>query len=270
MLIASIEFIRDERLRAEYPYESLETRLPARPPAVAAISTASAARLAALEDNAYLSAHNTARTWGLRSLHEETVQRFVNSPGFGIARLITPPSGKTLVADARTPLSLPDAPKSMIRSTGDLKEQPSNSPTIYEEMHIAGLVDFVYPRGWGHIKDRRHVAGFRSHGFSKAPESSSPLSVVSIDLVGLSRDEPAVYISKYLPLMSELQKAPTRSPDVFESAGLSALRSGEDLFAKQTENGLRLLGAIRTTKQCVDCHGSQRGDLLGAFSYVFR
>ena len=29
-----------------------------------------------------------------------------------------------------------------------------------------------------------------------------------------------------------------------------------------------MLGAIRSAKQCVQCHGGQRGDLLGAFSYT--
>jgi hypothetical protein len=30
-----------------------------------------------------------------------------------------------------------------------------------------------------------------------------------------------------------------------------------------------MLGAIRSTRQCLSCHGGNRGDLLGAFSYVF-
>ena len=29
---------------------------------------------------------------------------------------------------------------------------------------------------------------------------------------------------------------------------------------------VRVLGAIRAAKQCIDCHGGGRGDLLGAFS----
>ena len=37
---------------------------------------------------------------------------------------------------------------------------------------------------------------------------------------------------------------------------------------RQTPDGLRILGAIRAAKQCVDCHGGERGALLGAFSYT--
>jgi mono/diheme cytochrome c family protein len=29
-----------------------------------------------------------------------------------------------------------------------------------------------------------------------------------------------------------------------------------------------MLGAVRSTRQCVACHGGDRGDLLGAFSYA--
>ncbi len=31
-----------------------------------------------------------------------------------------------------------------------------------------------------------------------------------------------------------------------------------------------MLGAVRSAKQCVKCHGGSRGDLLGAFSYTLR
>ena len=45
----------------------------------------------------------------------------------------------------------------------------------------------------------------------------------------------------------------------------SPLRQGEDLFT--SGDGLRMLGAVYSLKQCVACHGGERGDLLGALSY---
>lgn len=48
------------------------------------------------------------------------------------------------------------------------------------------------------------------------------------------------------------------------------LEQGEDLFASRDGDDLRMLGAVRSAKQCVACHGGERGDLLGAFSYVLR
>jgi hypothetical protein len=70
--------------------------------------------------------------------------------------------------------------------------------------------------------------------------------------------------------MEELRDAPTRSLDPFEAEGLEALRGGKDLFVRGTDKQARMLGAIRATRQCLQCHGGDRGDLLGAFSYTLR
>jgi hypothetical protein len=75
------------------------------------------------------------------------------------------------------------------------------------------------------------------------------------------------YVSANLPRMEELRDAPTRPLDPFEVVGLEALRGGKDLFARGTDKQARMLGAIRATRQCLQCHG---GDLLGAFSYTLR
>jgi len=47
---------------------------------------------------------------------------------------------------------------------------------------------------------------------------------------------------------------------------LATLRKGEDLYVRED----RMLGSIRSTKQCIACHGGERGVLLGAFSYTLR
>ena len=70
--------------------------------------------------------------------------------------------------------------------------------------------------------------------------------------------------------MDKVHDVPTRPLDTFESCGLESLRQGEDLFIGGTASELRMLGAVRSIKQCLDCHGGERGDLLGAFSYSLR
>jgi hypothetical protein len=51
-------------------------------------------------------------------------------------------------------------------------------------------------------------------------------------------------------------------------SGLKDLQDGEDLFVRDTtKQGRRMLGAIRSVDACLKCHGGQRGELLGAFSY---
>jgi hypothetical protein len=70
--------------------------------------------------------------------------------------------------------------------------------------------------------------------------------------------------------MEELKGAPTRPLDAFESSGLTRLRRGDFLVVGEGKGHLRLLGVIRAVRQCVTCHGCERGDLLGAFSYTLR
>jgi hypothetical protein len=140
-----------------------------------------------------------------------------------------------------------------------------------QDLHRDSLVDFVHPQGFGYVKDRRHVAGYQAHQFSRAPEPPPPWRLQTLDLVGLVVHEaPVAYVSAHLPRMDELREAPTRSLDAFESAGLASLRGGEDLVVREANGSLRMLGAIRSTKRCVECHGGERGDLLGCFSYTFR
>jgi hypothetical protein len=93
--------------------------------------------------------------------------------------------------------------------------------------------------------------------------------VRTLDLVGLLlHDEPRVYISEELPRMDKLRGAPTRPLDAFERQALRTIEDGDDLVAVRDGPVVRMLGAIRSTKQCLTCHGGERGDLLGAFSYT--
>jgi hypothetical protein len=133
------------------------------------------------------------------------------------------------------------------------------------------VADFSYPAGSGYAEDRRHVADFRPHEFSEVPKADERWAVETVDLVSLlCHAEPVAYVSADLPRMEELKVAPTRTLDAFESSGLARLRAGEFLVVGGGNGQLRILGAIRAVRQCVACHGCERGDLLGAFAYTLR
>ncbi len=141
----------------------------------------------------------------------------------------------------------------------------------FDTLHEASVLDFTNPAGFGLVKDRTHVYGFQRHGFSKVPDPADTWKVGTIDLVGLLLHEtPVAYISANLPRMDELRGAPTRPLDPFEAQGLEHLRGGQDLFVRGSDKRVRMLGAVRSVKQCLACHGGDRGDLLGAFSYTLR
>src|SRR5262249_33571666 len=146
----------------------------------------------------------------------------------------------------------------------------------FSSYHQAGLSDFLYPRGFGYVKDRAHVAGFKPHGFRSDPYPAWRVEnwrwrVQRIQLVGiLSHEKPVVYLTDQLPSMEQVRQGKTRALDGFEEAGLPALGEGEDLFLASKGETVRMLGALRATKTCQQCHDAEVGDLLGAFSYTLR
>jgi hypothetical protein len=267
------------RLRDQFPYVSLQERLPKPPVSAGPLSAAATERLRNLEDSLESLDNsdriNSYRTKALELLHEHTVQLFVNRPGFGVTRM----SGfqdRILGNGLRTEPAVPQPVPRPIGEweTGPLEMRPlrpdeGNAEKPLWGMHEQSVSDFVNAQGFGFFKDRRHVAGFQGHQFSKVPSSFDPWTLQTLDLVGLVvHAEPTAYVSANLPRMDELREAPTRPLNHFEATGLAELRRGEDLFVREVEGRLRVLGAVRATEKCLTCHGGQRGDLLGAFSYV--
>jgi hypothetical protein len=149
--------------------------------------------------------------------------------------------------------------------------EPNGEHYLY---HDEGMLGFLYPRGFGYVKDRANVAGFKPHGFryfDRTVYENRRWSVQHIQLVGiLSHEKPVVYLTDKLPSMEQVRQGKTRTLDYFEEAALSALREGEDLFIASKGETARMLGALRATKTCQQCHDAQVGDLLGAFSYTLR
>ena len=267
-----------DRLRQRFPYQSLEARLPLpKPHASGPLAAGAAERLAAVEElleNKAVSYPQSQRRRQLEQLHEHTLQVFATRPGFGVGRM-QQMSVRSLGRSLREDVSLPQ-PGTRVAFTWSSGDFEGNTPELAKEdfdsswrMHLDGLVDFVRPDGFGYVKDRRHVAGFQSHGFSKAPVPEPLWALQTVDLVGLlQHDEPAVYVTDHLPRMEELRDAPWRHADDFEVTALQALRRGADLFVRDGREGRRMLGALRNAAQCSACHGGDRGDLLGAFSYT--
>jgi hypothetical protein len=264
------------RPREKYPYETMEQRLPmpgngfhAEP-----LPEEAAMYLTELEESIGRQ-ESSFRARQLRRLHEDTVTSFVNSPGFGVSR-VTVPTEYVLAMGLRNdgPIPQPGAPSQVEASPGELERETrvlDELPLDLHWMHENSVSDFAHAGGFGFFKDRRHVAGFEPHRFSSTPESVEPWRLQTVDLVGLlMHEEPVVYVSSHLPRMDELREAPTRPLDAFESVGLSGLRRGDHLVVREKAGRLRMLGGIRAAKQCMSCHGCERGDLLGAFSYTLR
>jgi hypothetical protein len=266
-----------QRLRELYPFESMEERVPE--PVVVGprqpLPGATEARLAKWESAANRYPAGWSRPEDLKMLHRKTVRLFINSPGFGVARAIDLPSKYDLDGSMwdKGPIRQPVPRASPSAIPAGLTPAPLPVADVkYGDLHLESVGQFAYPDQFGLVEDRRHVAGFLPHSFHHLPwQYEERIKVETIDLVGLLLNpEPVAYVSADLPRMDELRKAPTRPLDEFESAGLQQLRDGEDLVGAESGEYVRMLGAVRNAKHCATCHGGERGDLLGAFSYVVR
>ena len=288
-----------ERLRRKYAFQSITDRLQyetgEKQTEAPKLSPAAQERVRLAneefeKENSAEYSFSNIRSRSLRMLHEDEVEAFVNRPGAGLSRMPTP--GPSYLQEGSPP-DLPLASNAMIRTSDDVPmilpatraaastrevELPSEESLL--EFHQQGGEAFLSPQSFGLIKNRNQVAGFQSHGFSFAPQLQSHIdrpwyrkekevwAIHRLELVSLLKQEkPAVYVSKNLPRMDKLQAAPTRPLNRFEQSGLLRLREGEDVITNGSLNRIEMIGALRATKQCQQCHNVQSGALLGAFSY---
>ncbi|MBX9583386.1 MAG: hypothetical protein K2X87_24045 [Gemmataceae bacterium] len=275
LLFTAPQLRESTRLRRGFPFESLADRLPEPQPPTHPLPDGAAGSLAEFDREVERAAQRGwVRDQHLRQLHERTTDEFVDAPGFGVGRVhIGPPSRATLGQEERP--APPDQPGPRGTSAGDTEPAEAGAVVAADDaartMHAAGVVDFVNPDGFGLVRGRSRVAGFRPHGFSKVPDGKPKWEAETVELVGLLvHPEPVVYVSAKLPAMDQLRGTPTRPLDEFETAGLARLRAGEDHYAAGAGDRLRLVGSLRNGKTCEGCHGGGYRDLLGAFSYTLR
>jgi hypothetical protein len=267
-LVGTVAYLSLRSLVAAYPMESLEARLPERSFDRVGMS---AKELDDLDET--FAFGYWPRDFALKRMHEDTLALFVQRYGFGASRMI---GFDTLLRENNKPRP-PKLPQPGIRlepSAAQIDEpmsaiDGSNGPL--RELHLHWMAGLFGMRRFGYFVDRRHVSGFVPHGIradALEPKPEKP-HVRTVDLVGLVvHPEPVVYVSSDLPDMEELAKIPRRPLDRFETNGLEAFAKGEPIFARKTASGIRVLGPIRAASSCTKCHGCERGQLLGALSYV--
>ncbi len=259
------EGIRQQR--EKHPFESLEARLPA-PGNGGVLSLESAMKLRQFEQSIAQETESWGRESRLQKLHEGSVEEFVKREGFGAVRMLEGYGAGILAGrQGNAGNNKTSIPQPSSHVSAPAKDKPSGAPAALAKFHFRSVLHFANPVGFGFMKDRRHVAGFQPHQFNEVVEER-PWKLLRLELVGVLREDgPRVYVSDHLPRMQEIGELPTRPLDPFEAVGLEKLHAGDDWFVRETAGGARMVGAIRSAQQCVKCHGGERGDLLGAFSY---
>ena len=171
--------------------------------------------------------------------------------------------------------------------------------TPFFDLHATYRKDFAASRN-GLIVDVDQVAGFAPHAitrredifsdFTTGPSSSTQTPVyhsnaetspdletqptllwrvANLQLVSLLKfDRPHVYVSEFMPAMTELPDLEMRDLTSFEDKALKRLYAGEDIVSESTDHKIKMFGSLRASNDCRECHSSvDRGELLGAFSY---
>jgi hypothetical protein len=276
-----------EAARIRFPVESLATRLSYEASPPQGIPSMRTLRLNANVESSLQASEQIVqdfgqrgygnRSWELQSLHERTYEHFIRAAGFGVGRMILP-SPRRIERPALENIAFDSSPHESnldyyLRwrdyGNGGANSTPS-------EVHDTSREDFLHPDGFGWIATPRvRVAGFIPHAFHQAvkQDGSDRCTVERLELVSLLKfDSPRVYVLDHLPRMDQLSgnDVPTRELDEFELRALQKLRTQEDVVIESYEDTTKMLGSLRAGQQCLECHSVQRGELLGAFSYVLR
>jgi hypothetical protein len=282
--------LEEERqaLRTEFPMVSLTPRLEYEAAATALpepqLAEKIKQRMKEHEQKVRADSHMSFSTYTLRGrnlykLHEWYRNGFIDSPGFGISRMPRIVMRRDIELPPVEPMTLPPppyVPEASPDQAVELPLTPAKTPTqeTLHSLHHAGQGDFLEPERMGYVRDRENVAGFMSHGFSKAPAIDGDAAkheqwqLVKLELISLLKQaEPVAYVSESLPQMDQLQDVPTRSLDPFERQAIQQLREEEDLVIDAQPARLRMVGSLRATNDCRACHQVPRGTLLGAFTY---
>ncbi|MSR31509.1 MAG: hypothetical protein EXR99_08400 [Gemmataceae bacterium] len=270
--IAGGDWRENKKLQEKYPFVSMADRVP-EPKSVnrdkpLAESTKDA--LMAVEKRVDMPGRSAA--WAFKEIHEGATNNFVNSNGFGISRRISPLyrilNFELQNKEGGVPQSFPAAP-SASEPDEMIGQKPPWDRNGLAELHYQGIFQFSNPNGFGYAKNRNEVAGAKPHRFTEPFSKAGSYQVQNISLVSLLlHEEPVVYVSNDLPSMKEIKTVPTRDLDDFEKKTLDRLYQGEDLVIGAVPSGFRMVGSLRNAHQCQKCHGGERGDLLGAFSYL--
>jgi len=250
-----------DKLREDYPFASISHRLPQQPremqPAPSSLTPQVERDLAVFER---FRESSSGRVRDLERLHSESYQRFVSSPGFGFSRM-RPMTAWRLELDEIDTRQLPIP----------MDHRYGNEP---EDLRTWALQSLFEPDATGVVRSRDEVAGFGSHAFRRGDDpikkldSNPAWQLDRLELVGLLTNEsPVVYVSDQLPRMDILNQYETRLLDDFETSALARIRTARDIEIAELPDGVRMLGAIRAGKDCLVCHDTTRGTLLGAFSY---
>jgi hypothetical protein len=190
-----------------------------------------------------------AETAGLKQLHRNAVEIFIDRPGFGVRRLVLPLDD--VIGNPKSKKDTPDVEKGPQDGTPVRGKEADKAVKKLKETHFS-------------VQDQLEQWGL---GAIPTEDKKEQWKLRKLQLVGLVKHkDPVVYQAEKVPDMKEMKEVPTRELDAFEKTALEALRGGDNLKAEKRAKEIRVLAPIYAGARCVTCH-EKKGELLGAFSY---
>lgn len=293
-LTASVRIYRDLELRERYPYVSIRERVEPVNPAVYEVQDV----MHIEESDPFrqgIVRFVHSRRAGIRALHRSAIYHFLEASEFGVSRMSAFPL-QSLAHEDGSPIRI----EADTRSSSELPEflSPGETPQLstdrMQEGHFAFGSWFLDASRFGDVKDLDQVAGFLPHAIVDASWDTSPpaiedihspfnetlrgsretgptLKLEKLQMVGLLyHPEPVVYDIDTLPELLSAETAPTRELDAFELRSLAILQQGNAIHVESKGDAVRMMGALRNSESCTECHTGPTTQLLGAFSYVLR
>ena len=201
--------------------------------------------------------------------------------GKSTAKADKPPATDPKAGKARDEAKA-DEPKLVLKS-----RRPYNAPvpgsekgkwTTYDAMHKFFVERFVESEGFGisRMVSQRDIA--RSNALYVNGESYRVGSVRLISPGEPDKEgkpgkpfayEPAEKVSMRGtdPMRNALKESDKKALGPFETEAMAKLRAGEQTVMGAEAGKPMLIGAIRATTECLECHKVKEGTLLGAFRY---
>jgi hypothetical protein len=153
----------------------------------------------------------------------------------------------------------------------DFGVEPVDIPEVhrwqkFEDLHACMLDHFVRSEGFGAMRLPEEAFW----GGGRIAADGKLYRVRQVQLISLNGGhDPFAYVTagEKSPLKNDLKGYKHRPVDSFEISALEGLGQGQEVLSSHTKDGMTMIGAVRATASCLQCHDVKEGDILGAFNY---
>lgn len=160
-----------------------------------------------------------------------------------------------------------------------MNPEPNAAPpakTGFEPIHATYVSWFIESEGFGNSR----MISVRKNPPAEWNTGEDKYVVKAVNLIGIVNHEVPVVYTNFLPhetmagpAMKSRWAAQTRALDDFEADALKQFIAKKTDVVTNADKGtvgsqMRIVGAIRAQASCIKCHEVEKGDLMGAFSYM--